>query len=345
MRTYTFLQNLGLKRSYVLKFLSIAFIGIHLPLIGLILFLLIVPGQTFNVYLTVGVVLGATLLATGLTLYILRGLLAPIKLADKALKEYRSKRKIISVPTKYPDEAGELLKNIDSTLYDIEGFAEERENLISLITHDIRNHISGMSGMARLIQMESDKNDIDEYAEHIVQKGEESINFIKETLNLLEAESFLLDQEDFETIQLRPFVSKQVEKTKSSHLDKNVDFDIQINEEDQINVHPIFFSQILQNLVSNAVKFSNENGHIQIIGETKKDKYKLQIKDEGVGFKPEKSETIFDKFTKERQKGTENEPTIGLGLYLTKMLVEKHGATIKASSAGLNHGAVFTITI
>ncbi len=345
MKIYTLLHKLGLKKSYVLKFLSIAFIGIHVPLIGLIIFLLIVPAQTLDIYLTLGVVLGATLLATILTLYILKGLLAPMKLADKALKEYRSNREIISVPTEYPDEAGMLLKNIHSTLYDIEAFAEERENLISLITHDIRNHISGMSGMANLIQMETSKDDVDEYANLIIQKGEESINFITETLNLLEAETFLLDQEDFERIQLKPFVSKQVEKTKSSHLDKNVDFQIEIEDDDKINAHPIFFSQILQNLISNAIKFSNENGHIQITGEKNSDDYRLQIKDEGVGFEPENSETIFDKFTKERQTGTENEPTVGLGLYLTKMLVEKHGAKIKASSKGSNQGAVFTITM
>lgn len=345
MRIYTFLQKLGLKKSYVLKFLAIAFIGIHLPLIGLIVFLLLTPSNTLDLYITLGVVLTATLLATGLTLYVLRELLSPIKLAGKALKEYRSTRKIIPVPNKYPDEAGELLKNISYTLHDIEGFAQERENLISLITHDIRNHISGMSGMAQLIQMETDKETIKNYAKVIVQKSNESLDFINETLSLLEAESFLLDKEDFEEINLHSFVEKQVSKIKKSHLDKNVDFKIQIDDEATIHVHRIFFSQILQNIISNAIKFSNEDGEIELIGEQGSDGYTLKIKDEGIGFNPEKSSTIFEKFTKERKKGTRNEPTVGLGLYLTKMLVEKHGAKIKAESRGVNQGAVFTITI
>jgi signal transduction histidine kinase len=76
------------------------------------------------------------------------------------------------------------------------------------------------------------------------------------------------------------------------------------------------------------------SGHIHIL-----------IADKGVGFESGKAELIFQKFTSEGQSGTEGEISAGIGLYLTRKIIQSHGGMIAAFSEGKNKGAVFTIQL
>ena len=97
--------------------------------------------------------------------------------------------------------------------------------------------------------------------------------------------------------------------------------------------------------MGNAIKFSSDGMNIYIVATQDNDKVILTIRDEGLGFLHADMEQIFDRFTSAGKKGTHGENSIGLGLYLSKKMIEKHDGRLYAQSDGPNKGATFTILL
>lgn len=104
-----------LSKSYTFKFLFIAFLGIHIPLIGLIFFIIFKPASISGVsifVLTLLLILGAS----ALTLIVLNSLLAPSKASKSALVQYLTERKLPDSPTDFHHEAGILMQKVQETV-------------------------------------------------------------------------------------------------------------------------------------------------------------------------------------------------------------------------------------
>ena len=295
--------------------------------------------------MSIVIVLLYTLLAAAGTLYILNQLFSPIRLATKTMQEFESSQTILEVPIAYTDEAGVLLSQINSTLVKIKTLTEERNNFVGLITHDLRNPLAATIGLSYLIKESSKEEEVLEYADLIHQSGQTGLKIISDIMSILKADDFSIDQSELETIEIKKFILKQIEAVNGINAGKKIEFLINVKDSDALKVHSNFFSHIIQNLLTNAIKFSHPNSKVEINGQHLIDNYKLEIIDSGIGFNQTDSEKIFEKFTSLKREGTQNEPTTGLGLFLTKMLVKKHKGEIFATSEGLNMGATFTIII
>lgn len=102
------------------------------------------------------------------------------------------------------------------------------------------------------------------------------------------------------------------------------------------------FKRAIYNLISNSIKFTNQNGKIELSTAITDNMLKLVVKDNGIGIPENIQGQIFDKFTRAKRPGTAGEPTTGLGMYLTKRIVELHDGSIKVESDGKN-GTSFSI--
>ena len=101
---------------------------------------------------------------------------------------------------------------------------------------------------------------------------------------------------------------------------------------------------VIRNLVTNAIKFTNEGGHITLYAEEKGKFWNICVKDDGVGIKPEVLNMLFDKTSPYSTRGTANEKGTGLGLILCKEFVEKNGGTISVKSEE-GKGSIFSFTV
>jgi len=110
-----------------------------------------------------------------------------------------------------------------------------------------------------------------------------------------------------------------------------------------VRADTILLRRALFNLVDNAIKFTPEEGCIQVSGEFDKDMVKLSIQDSGTGISFEQREKLFQQFWQGRR-GGDNQIGTGLGLYLTKNIVELHGGKLDCSSSD-GQGATFTISL
>lgn len=103
--------------------------------------------------------------------------------------------------------------------------------------------------------------------------------------------------------------------------------------------------QILANLLTNAAKYSERDGSIDIDLQTKDDQAVLSVRDTGVGIKPEALSTIFDLFAQGDEDVDRAQGGLGIGLSLVQQLVQLHGGTVTASSAGIGKGSVFVVRL
>lgn len=118
-----------------------------------------------------------------------------------------------------------------------------------------------------------------------------------------------------------------------------------------IEDHPIVYAdetkltEIADNLLNNAIKYSEKDKNITITVKQKNDKAILEIEDEGPGFTQEDKINLFQRFTRLSAKPTGGETSTGLGLSIVKALIEAHHGSIIAESEGKNKGSKFTVEI
>ncbi|PXY40722.1 sensor histidine kinase [Flavobacterium cheongpyeongense] len=345
MKLYHNLSKIGfLKKSYAFKFLFVAFIGIHIPLIGILFFVLY-----FNTSISPTSVLFCslimTLLATVFTVLALKRLIRPIAIASKALDDYRNHRRLSVLPTEYSDEAGLLMSNIQESIFESETFINEKQDLIYMLSHDLKNFAGNPQGLAKLIIDEKPSDAIKDLANLICESTNLQFRYIENFIKLLNEQDQVtkINQESRIILfaNILPFINEQVEQRL---IDKNITLDVSLEEQEaKLKIDEGLLIQVLVNLISNAVKFSYFDGEIKLRIFNENDNLVITVSDNGIGFNDYQIDELFKKFTKMSRLGTANESSTGIGLYLCKKIIERSKGKLTASSEGKNKGAEFKI--
>ncbi len=345
MKLYHNLSQISfLKKSYAFKFLFVAFIGIHIPLIGILFFVLFFE-HTVSPTSILLFSLIMTLLATVVTLLILKQLIKPISIASRSLDDYRNNRQLSVLPTEYTDEAGLLMCNIQESIYEAESFINEKQDLIYMLSHDLKNFAGNPQGLAELILSENPSESVKHLAGLICESTNLQFRYIENFIKLLkEQDQVVKINPEFKTIlisNILPFINEQVEQRL---IDKKVNLKVNVEiDEVKLKIDEGLLVQVLVNLISNAVKFSYFDSEIKLRVFKENSNVIITVTDEGIGFDKNQIDELFKKFTKMSRLGTANESSTGIGLYLCKKIVEKNKGKLTALSEGRNKGAEFKI--
>ncbi len=345
MKLYHNLSQISfLKKSYALKFLFVAFIGIHIPLIGILFFVLFFE-QTISPTSILIFSLIMTLLATVVTLLVLKQLIRPISIASRSLDDYRNKRRLSILPTEYTDEAGLLMCNIQESIYEAESFINEKQDLIYMLSHDLKNFAGNPQGLAKLILSENPSESVKHLADLICESTNLQFRYIENFIKLLkEQDQVLKVNQETKTIyfeNILPFINEQVEQRL---IDKNIVLNLSVEiDEAKLWIDEGLLVQVLVNLISNAIKFSYFDSDIKVRIYKENSNLVITVADRGIGFDKHQMEELFKKFTKMSRLGTANESSTGIGLYLCKKIIEKNKGRLTAISEGKNKGAEFKI--
>ena len=123
---------------------------------------------------------------------------------------------------------------------------------------------------------------------------------------------------------------------------------LDLPNETTINIDKLRFRQVLSNIISNAIKNTPKNGEIIISLIEKPESIDIKIEDTGIGFTEKEKEKLFEKFGKIERYGMDLGVDIegsGLGLYISKEIIELHGGQIYVESEGRNKGSTITIRL
>jgi hypothetical protein len=183
---YSSLSEIGfLKKNYSLKFLFVAFIGIHIPLI-IITLISATDIFTFNKMYVLLAILFATLAASALTLFFLNKLLWPLREAKNALTKYVFEKEIPQLPIQFEDEAGILLRELQYTIEHLDYLIEEKKDVATILSNDIREPFEQFFNLSTRIIEETDSETIRQNAITIKQVSIKNLLTLNGILTFME---------------------------------------------------------------------------------------------------------------------------------------------------------------
>lgn len=218
-----------------------------------------------------------------------------------------------------------------------------KNDFLANISHELRTPLNSIIGFSELLSNEfagalNEKQK--EYLKDIQISGLHLLGMINEVLDIskLEANAAKLNKRDFSMEQA---VNEVCNIVRPLAQKKNIDIFTDI-EESTFNADYQKIQQILFNLVSNAIKFTPDNGEINILSYKDEHNLVIKIQDNGIGIEKKYHKKIFDKFVQIENKSVKNESSTGLGLTITKELIKMHNGKIEVESIPQN-GSTFTI--
>lgn len=341
---YTALSKISfLKNSYALKFLFVAFIGTHIPLLGIIGFFafqsLPVDGTT-----TILVALGLTLVATGITLFVLNRLLEPLMRTQEALSNYVCRKELPTLPLKYSDEAGKLMKYTHQTVHKLHEHIEEKTDLASMLSHDLRTPLTQCLGIFEAIKAEEDKSQINMLCDTMMAEGKKHLGFLERVLRSLRAEYNELDDSADETIEAKLLCAEAIKTSECQAIKKGVKISLEMQTDSKVSANKEKAEMALKNLINNAIKFSHRGGTVIVRATEENEGIRISVIDQGIGFDEKRAKMLFTKFTT-GETGTEGEESTGFGLYSAKRNIESQGGRVFGKSPGLGKGAQFDLLL
>ena len=224
--------------------------------------------------------------------------------------------------------------------------AEDKDELIGILTHDLKNHIGGISMSATLLYQLLDKSrdgKVTLLSENILRSSEQLLSFVKEFLaNAATDYGFALNP-----IRLNPaeIITQVVEQYKEIARRKKIEIETDFPEAVLTILADVSaLDQVLDNLVSNAVKFSPPEKTIFISVRQLDRHIECKIRDEGPGFKAEDRERMFRRYGRLSARPTGGEPSTGLGLSIVHKLVQAMKGELLCEST-IGNGATFTVRL
>ncbi len=222
-----------------------------------------------------------------------------------------------------------------------------KSEFLANMSHELRTPLNAIIGFAEILRDGIVGELNEEQKESVIdiyESGKHLLQMINDILDLskIEAGRMELQPEEFsiaESIEAIYSIIRDLANKKHLSLKSEIPEDIPNIYADQIK-----FKQIMYNLLSNAIKFTPEGG-ITTKVEFNDNEFIISVIDTGIGIEPEDQKTIFDEFTQVDSSQSRQYEGTGLGLALTKRIVELHGGRIWVESEGIGKGSKFSFTI
>lgn len=260
------------------------------------------------------------------------------KKAEKEIQKYlaemeESKRKL--------EEYSKELEESEQSLIDLN---TRKDKFFSIISHDLRSPFNSLIGLSDFMVSEFKTLDSEELHEGLKSVNRNARNIFALLENLLEWAKIQMGRQeiDLKEVNLLALALNVIEVFKLSIQNKNLQLDITIDEDVHVFVDENMLNTAIRNIISNSVKFTPEKGKITLSNSSDKDYCELIISDSGIGIEKEQLDNLFEIDSLKSTPGLKGEKGSGLGLVLTKDLVEANGGTLSISSE-INKGTTFRI--
>lgn len=232
----------------------------------------------------------------------------------------------------------------DTTKQELNELEQAHLDFISTVSHELRTPLTSIRGFADTLLSSYDRLTPEQREKFLGIIKDQSNRLIKLVENLLTVSKMQSNKEllVYKTIEVQPFIDSCIQMVKLQYKTHKYECNYAKNLP-KILIDTDKFQQILLNLLDNASKYSNENTyvHINVIQNFNDNSISISIKDEGIGISQEDINKIFNKFSRVDSPLTRKIQGNGLGLYITKTLVEKMNGQISVQSS--EKGSEFTI--
>jgi len=219
-----------------------------------------------------------------------------------------------------------------------------KDDFLAMVGHELRNPLSpilialelmrlkGLGGLAR------EHAAIERQAHHLVRLVDDLLDVARIAQGKIALR--------LERVELSKLLAQALETVSGLLEERQQSLEMEVPAQGlPIDADPMRFVQVLVNLLTNAAKYSNPGGHIQVRAASAKGRVGIKVRDTGIGIGADMLPHLFDKFVQAPQSLDRSRGGLGLGLAIARSLVQLHGGEIEAHSAGVGSGSEFTIRL
>jgi signal transduction histidine kinase len=242
------------------------------------------------------------------------------------------------------DEPDALVQDLREANAQLERINRYRSQFLVNMSHELRTPLHAIIGFSELLNDESQTKNLDPkyraYANHISESGRHLLALINDVLDMSRIDAGRIDLHR-QWVSPRELALSAADIIAPLAVKQGTLLEVEARDDSrEIFVDPTRVKQVIYNLLSNAIKFTPRGGHVKLRVTTGASSVSIAVEDTGIGMRAEDLPRLFHEFER-LENGSEREGT-GIGLALTKRLVELHGGSIDVSSE-LGRGSVFTV--
>jgi len=221
-----------------------------------------------------------------------------------------------------------------------------KDDFIAMLAHELRNPLAPIRNASKILQMTTPSAPDLQYASGVIDRQLGHLTRLVD--DLLDVNRISRDRLELrkERIELAKVVQAAIETSRPGIAERGHELTLtQLPESVTVDADPTRLAQVFGNLLNNAAKFSEANGHIAMVVERENDDVLVRVRDNGIGIAAPMLSKIFDLFSQLQSSLERDREGLGIGLALVKRLVEMHGGSVSASSDGLGKGSEFVVRL
>ncbi len=243
-------------------------------------------------------------------------------------------------------DRAQLLLSEQAARAEAEAANLSKDEFIATLSHELRNPLNTMLGWSRLLlSRQQDQSTIQRALETIERSAQMQSQLIEDLMDVTRITQGKIRLE-FSIVEPTAVIEAAIDGAQPAAAAKKIRLESTLEScSTAIYADPIRLQQIIWNLLSNAIKFTPEGGLIDVRSKCSQTHAEIQVIDTGKGIEPEFLPYIFDRFRQAEGATNKTQTGLGLGLAIVHHLVELHGGSITADSAGKGQGATFTLIL
>jgi PAS domain S-box-containing protein len=221
-----------------------------------------------------------------------------------------------------------------------------KDEFLAVMSHELRTPLTAVLGWTQMLRGRKDDAAVREKGLEVIERNARSLSQLIE--DVLDVSRILTGKLTLhrKAVELPGVVQAALEVVRPRAEQKKVALVVEPGPpEGQVTGDPSRLQQVFWNLLVNAVKFTPEGGRVEVRLERGEAEWRVRVKDTGQGIRAEALPHLFERFWQADGSSTREHGGLGLGLAIVRHLVELHGGTVEAESAGLGHGATFTVRL
>lgn len=245
---------------------------------------------------------------------------------------------------KLEQEREALLQSERAARSDAERASQLKDDFLATLSHELRTPLNAILGWSQILNSASDQADLEQGLEAIQRNARAQAQLIEDLLDMNRIISGKM-RLNVQPTDLATVIHNAIESIMPAAAAKEIQVRQVLDPHaNSVSGDPTRLQQIIWNLLTNAIKFTPKRGKVDIILERVNSHLEVTISDTGIGISPEHLPIIFERFRQVDSSSTRVHGGLGLGLSIVKQLIELHGGTIHAESAGEGAGSKFILT-
>lgn len=246
----------------------------------------------------------------------------------------------------FDHERESLLARESSARSEAERANRMKDEFLATLSHELRTPLNAILNWCQLLRYEKGDGAQVETGLNIIERNSRTqVQLIEDLLDMSRIVSGKV-RLDVQSVDLATVVRATIETVQPSAADKRIQLSSVLDPmAGPVRGDPARLQQIIWNLLSNALKFTPEGGHVHVAVERMNSQVEISVRDSGIGISPEFLPFVFDRFVQADASSSRRHGGLGLGLSIVKNLTALHGGTVSAESQGSGQGATFRVRL